>query len=101
MMLLPNRILAKTVEIHHQYGSPFGQLYLDSALLIIHSCNTFYWYPYCERAKLQHCQPSRPFSWLEMDAVYKLGNYTLVSTTLCPQSDDLDKQPITVTGFAL
>ena len=40
-------------------------------------------------------------SWLEIDAVYKLGNYTLVSTTLCLQSDDLDKQPSTVTSLAM
>ena len=26
----------------------------------------------------------RPFSWLEIADVYKLGNETLVSTTLCP-----------------
>ena len=44
---------------------------------------------------------SRPFSWLEIDAVYKLGNYTLVRTTLYSQSDDLAKQPITVTGLAI
>ena len=43
----------------------------------------------------------RPFIWLEIDAVYKLGNNTLVSTTLCPQYCDLDKQPITVTGLAM
>ena len=42
-----------------------------------------------------------PFSWLDIDTVYKLCNYTLIGTTLCPQSADLDKQPITVTGLAM